>query len=112
MFAVYATQAVPTIHRSLSIGERPEPEVPQAGLVEGQQRQSHRHDLFTTARMSGHPRASPTPSSGQRRGRALWTRTPVSYTQKGSDDWRGDETLDPAVAHPQEFINGTFADAP
>jgi len=34
----------------------------------------------------------------------------VIYPMMGSDDWRGDETLDPAWHIPSEFIHGTFAD--
>jgi NADPH:quinone reductase-like Zn-dependent oxidoreductase len=37
--------------------------------------------------------------------------TPVAiYPVMGSDDWRGDETLDPGWHIPSEFIHGTFAD--
>jgi len=42
---------------------------------------------------------------------ALDDGTPVVvYPLIGSDDWRGDETLDPGWHIPSEFIHGTFAD--
>jgi hypothetical protein len=42
---------------------------------------------------------------------ALDDGTPVVvYPLIGSDDWRGDETLDPGWRIPSEFIHGTFAD--
>ena len=34
----------------------------------------------------------------------------VIYPMMGSDDWRGDETLDPAWHIPSEFVHGSFAD--
>src|SRR5256714_3569776 len=35
----------------------------------------------------------------------------VLYPVMGSEDWRGDETLDPGWHIPSEFIQGTFADS-
>jgi len=34
----------------------------------------------------------------------------VIYPMMGSDNWHGDETLDPGWHIPSEFIHGTFAD--
>ena len=114
MFAVYATHAAPDDPLSaLKIGERPEPEVP-AGWV--RVRISHaslnRHDLFTLRGMSGHPEGIVCPIIlGNDAAGTLEDGTPVViYPLMGSDDWRGDETLDPGWHIPSEFVHGTFAD--
>jgi NADPH:quinone reductase-like Zn-dependent oxidoreductase len=114
MFAVYATHAAPDDPLSaLKIGERPEPEVP-AGWV--RVRISHaslnRHDLFTLRGMSGHPEGIVYPIIlGNDAAGTLEDGTPVViYPLMGSDDWRGDETLDPGWHIPSEFVHGTFAD--
>jgi len=114
MFAVYATHAAPDDPLSaLRIGERPEPEVP-AGWV--RVRISHasmnRHDLFTLRGMSGHPEGIVYPIIlGNDAAGTLEDGTPVViYPLMGSDDWRGDETLDPGWHIPSEFVHGTFAD--
>ena len=65
MFAVYATHAA--THDPLSalkLGERPKPDVPEGWVrVKVSHASLNRHDLFTLRGLSGHPRASPTPSS-------------------------------------------------
>ena len=114
MFAVYATHAAPDDPLSaLKIGEQPEPEVP-AGWV--RVRVSHaslnRHDLFTLRGISGHREGIRYPIIlGNDAAGSLDDGTPVViYPLMGSDDWRGDETLDPRWHIPSEFVHGTFAD--
>jgi NADPH:quinone reductase-like Zn-dependent oxidoreductase len=114
MFAVYATHAAPDDPLSaLKIGERPEPQVPQGWVrVKVTHASLNRHDLFTLRGMSGHPEGITYPIIlGSDAAGTLEDGTPaVIYPVMGSDDWRGDETLDPAWHIPSEFIHGTFAD--
>jgi NADPH:quinone reductase-like Zn-dependent oxidoreductase len=114
MFAVYATHAAPDNPLSaLKIGERPEPEMPAGWVrVKISHASLNRHDLFTLRGMSGHPEGITYPiilgndAAGTRE-----DGTPVViYPMMGSEDWRGDETLDPSWHIPSEFIHGTFAE--
>src|SRR5437016_13124912 len=114
MFAVYATHAA--THDPLSalkLGERPEPDVPEGWV---RVRVSHAslncHDLFTLLGMSGHPEGITYPIIlGNDAAGTLDDGTPVIiYPMMGSNDWRGDETLDPGWHIPSEFVAGTFAD--
>jgi NADPH:quinone reductase-like Zn-dependent oxidoreductase len=72
----------------------------------------NRHDLFTLRGMSGHPEGITYPIIlGSDAAGTLDDGTPVViYPVMGSEDWRGDETLDPRWHIPSEFIPGTFAD--
>lgn len=72
----------------------------------------NRHDLFTLQGISGHPEGIPYPIIlGNDAAGTLDDDTPVViYPVMGSDDWCGDETLDPGWNIPSEFIHGTFAD--
>jgi NADPH:quinone reductase-like Zn-dependent oxidoreductase len=114
MFAVYATHAAPDDPvAALKIGERPEPEMPEGWVrVKISHASLNRHDLFTLRGMSGHPEGITYPIIlGNDAAGTLDDGTPVViYPMMGSDDWRGDETLDPKWHIPSEFINGTFAD--
>jgi NADPH:quinone reductase-like Zn-dependent oxidoreductase len=114
MFAVYATHAAPDDPLSaLKIGERPAPEVPAGWVrVKVSHASLNRHDLFTLRGMSGHPGGIPYPIIlGNDAAGILDDGTPVVvYPMMGSEDWRGDETLDPGWHIPSEFIHGTFAD--
>jgi len=114
MFAVYATQAAPADPLSaLKIGERPEADVPQGWVrVKVSHASLNRHDLFTLRGMSGHPEGITYPIIlGNDAAGTLDDGTPVViYPVMGSEDWRGDETLDPSWHIPSEFIHGTFAD--
>jgi NADPH:quinone reductase-like Zn-dependent oxidoreductase len=114
MFAVYATHAAPdTPLSALKIGERPEPEVPPGCVrVKVSHASLNRHDLFTLRGISGHPEGITYPMIlGNDAAGTLDDGTPVAiYPMMGSDDWRGDETLDPGWHIPSEFIHGTFAD--
>jgi NADPH:quinone reductase-like Zn-dependent oxidoreductase len=114
MFAVYATHAAPDDPLSaLKIGERPEPDVPAGWVrVKVSHASLNRHDLFTLRGMSGHPEGITYPLIlGNDAAGTLDDGTPVViYPVMGSEDWRGDETLDPSWHIPSEFIHGTFAD--
>jgi len=114
MFAVYATHAAPDDPLSaLKVGERPDPDVPEGWVrVKVSHASLNRHDLFTLRGMSGHPEGITYPIIlGNDAAGTLDDGTPVViYPMMGSDDWRGDETLDPKWHIPSEFIHGTFAD--
>lgn len=114
MLAVYATHAAPEDPLSaLKVGERPEPEVPAGWVrVKVSHASLNRHDLFTLQGISGHPEGIPYPIIlGNDAAGTLDDGTPVViYPVMGSNDWRGDETLDPGWNIPSEFIHGTFAD--
>src|SRR6266481_5415347 len=114
MFAVYATHAAPDDPLSaLKVGERREPDVPEGWVrVKVSHASLNRHDLFTLRGMSGHPEGITYPMIlGNDAAGALDDGTPVViYPMMGSDDWRGDETLDSKWHIPSEFIHGTFAD--
>lgn len=114
MFAVYATRAAPDDPlAALRIGDLPEPEVPDGWVrVKISHASLNRHDLFTLQGISGHPEGITFPIIlGNDAAGTLDDGTPVViYPMMGSDDWRGDETLDPEWHIPSEFIHGTFAD--
>jgi NADPH:quinone reductase-like Zn-dependent oxidoreductase len=114
MFSVYATHAARNDPLSaLKIGEMPEPTVPEGWVrVKVGHASLNRHDLFTLQGISGHPEGIKFPIIlGNDAAGTLDDGTPVViYPMMGSDDWRGDETLDPAWHIPSEFIHGTFAD--
>jgi NADPH:quinone reductase-like Zn-dependent oxidoreductase len=114
MFAVYATHAAPDDPLSaLKVGERPDPDVPDGWVrVKVSHASLNRHDLFTLRGMSGHPEGITYPLIlGNDAAGTLDDGTPVViYPMMGSEDWRGDETLDPGWHIPSEFVHGTFAD--
>src|SRR6202521_708217 len=114
MFAVYATHASPNDPlAALKIGERPEPDVPDGWLrVKITHASLNRHDLFTLRGMSAHPEGITYPIilGNDAAGTLDDGVQVVIYPVMGSDDWHGDETLDPKVHIPSEFIHGTFAD--
>ena len=114
MFAVYATHAAPDEPLSaLKIGTMPDPTVPEGWVrVKVSHASLNRHDLFTLRGISGHPEGIKFPIIlGNDAAGTLEDGTPVViYPMMGSDDWRGDETLDPAWHIPSEFVHGTFAD--
>ena len=105
MFAVYASHAAPGNPLSaLKIGELPESEVPAGWVrVKVSHASLNRHDLFTLQGISGHPEGISYPIIlGSDAAGTLDDGTPVViYPMMGNDDWRGDETLDPGLAHPQ-----------
>jgi NADPH:quinone reductase-like Zn-dependent oxidoreductase len=114
MFAVYATHAAPDDPlAALRIGEQPDPDIPEGWVrVKISHASLNRHDIFTLQGISGHPEGITYPIIlGNDAAGFLDDGTPVViYPMMGSDDWRGDETLDPKWHIPSEFIHGTFAD--
>lgn len=114
MFAVYATHAAPDDPLSaLRIGDLREPSVPDGWVrVKVSHASLNRHDLFTLQGISGHPEGISYPIIlGNDAAGTLDDGTPVViYPVMGSDNWRGDETLDPQWHIPGEFVHGTFAD--
>lgn len=114
MFAVYATHAAPDDPlAALRIGEQPDPNIPEGWVrVKISHASLNRHDIFTLQGISGHPEGITYPIIlGNDAAGVLDDGTPVViYPMMGSDDWRGDETLDPKWHIPSEFIHGTFAD--
>ena len=114
MFAVYATHAAPDDPLSaLSIGDMPEPTVPDGWVrVKVSHASLNRHDLFTLRGISGHPQGITYPMilGNDAVGTLDDGTSVVIYPMMGSGDWRGDETLDPQWHIPSEFIHGTFAD--
>src|SRR6266481_1765828 len=114
MFAVYATHAAPDEPLSaLKIGDLPEPSVSDGWVrVRISHASLNRHDLFTLRGISGHPDGITYPIIlGNDAAGTLDDGTPVViYPVMGSQDWRGDETLDPRWHIPSEFVHGTFAD--
>jgi NADPH:quinone reductase-like Zn-dependent oxidoreductase len=114
MFAVYATHAAPDDPlAALRIGEQPDSDIPEGWVrVKISHASLNRHDIFTLQGISGHPEGITYPIIlGNDAAGFLDDGTPVViYPMMGSDDWRGDETLDPKWHIPSEFIHGTFAD--
>jgi NADPH:quinone reductase-like Zn-dependent oxidoreductase len=114
MFAVYAARPNPEDPlASLVIGERPEPEVPDGWVrVKISHASLNRHDLFTLRGITAHPEPIPFPMIlGNDGAGALEDGTPVViYPVMGSDNWRGDETLDAHWHILSEKVPGTFAD--
>ncbi len=114
MFAVYATHSAPDEPLSaLRVGELDEPHVPDGWVrVKVSHASLNRHDLFTLRGISGHAEGISYPMIlGNDAAGTLDDGTPVViYPMMGSDDWRGDETLDPQWHIPSEFVHGTFAD--
>ncbi len=104
MFAVYATHAAPD-DSALSPEDRGAARTRTCPTDWVRVKVSHaslnRHDLFTLRGISGHPEGITYPIIlGNDAAGTLDDGTPVViYPMMGSDDWRGDETLDP---------NGTF----
>src|ERR1700730_2157223 len=114
MFAVCAARPNPDDPiASLVVGERPDPDVPDGWVrVKVSHASLNRHDLFTLRGISGHPEGITYPLIlGNDAAGTLDDGTPVVIAPgMGSDDWGGDETLDPKWHIPSEVIHGTFAD--
>jgi NADPH:quinone reductase-like Zn-dependent oxidoreductase len=114
MFAVCAARPNPDDPiASLVVGERPEPEVPDGWVrVKITHASLNRHDLFTLRGITAQPDPIPFPMIlGNDGAGTLEDGTPVViYPVMGSEDWRGDETLDPRWHILSERVAGTFAD--
>jgi NADPH:quinone reductase-like Zn-dependent oxidoreductase len=114
MFAVFAARPNPDDPlASLVVGERPEPEVPNGWVrVKISHASLNRHDLFTLRGITAQPDPISFPMIlGNDGAGTLEDGTPVViYPVMGSEDWRGDETLDPRWHILSERVAGTFAD--
>ncbi|WP_416203088.1 zinc-binding dehydrogenase [Xanthomonas euvesicatoria] len=114
MFAVYAKEAnVDDPLASVVVGERPEPIVQEGWVrVKVTHASLNRHDIFTLRGMTSQEQPIPFPMIlGNDAAGVLEDRTPVVlYPVLGSDDWKGDETLDPHWHVISELVPGTMAD--
>ena len=114
MFAVYASEANPGDPlAALAVGDLPEPAVPEGWLrIKLSHASLNRHDIFTLRGITAHPEGISFPMIlGNDGAGSLDDGTPVViYPVLGSDEWRGDETLDPNWHIFSEFLPGTFAD--
>jgi NADPH:quinone reductase-like Zn-dependent oxidoreductase len=114
MFAVYAKEAnLNNPLASVVVGERPEPIVPEGWVrVRVTHASLNRHDIFTLLGVTAHKEPIPFPMILGNDGAGLLDDgTPVViYPLIGSNNWRGDETLDPAWHVFSELVPGTMAD--
>src|SRR6202521_4542309 len=114
MFAVYASKGdIQNPLSGLVVGERPIPEIPEGWLrVKVTHASLNRHDIFTLLGLTAQadPIVYPMIMGNDAAGTLDDGTQVVIYPVMGSADWHGDETLDPKVHIPSEFIHGTFAD--
>jgi NADPH:quinone reductase-like Zn-dependent oxidoreductase len=114
VFAVYASHAnIDNPLDSLAIGERPEPAIPDGWVrVKVSHASLNRHDIFTLRGITAQTQPIPYPMIlGNDGAGTLDDGIPVViYPVMGSEDWRGDETLDPAWHIFSELVQGTMAD--
>jgi NADPH:quinone reductase-like Zn-dependent oxidoreductase len=114
MFAIYASQPNPADPlASLALGELPEPVVPDGWVrVKVSHASLNRHDLFTLRGITAHadPIRFPMILGCDGAGTLDDGTSVVIYPVLGSEQWRGDETLDPDWHVLSEKIPGTFAD--
>src|ERR1700724_3615764 len=97
----------------LVLGARTEPNIPEGwGRVKRSHASLNRHDIFTLRGITSHAEGITYPMIlGNDGAGTLNDGAPVViYPVMGSDDWRGDETLDPHWHIFSEFVQGTFAD--
>jgi NADPH:quinone reductase-like Zn-dependent oxidoreductase len=112
MFAVYADAPDPDDPMAaLVVGERPEPEVPPGWVRVGVRAASvNLHDLWTLRGVGIKPEAFPMILGCDAAGVLDDGTEVVVHPVISSDDWRGDETLDPQRSLLSERHQGTFAD--
>lgn len=107
MFAVYATHAAPDDPLSaLSIGDMPEPTVPDGWVrVKVSHASPNRHDLFTLRGISGHPQGITYPMilGNDAVGMLDDGTSVVIYPMMGSDDYRKQLNGDPSVTCQLSF---------
>jgi hypothetical protein len=110
MFAVYAKEAnLNDPLASVVVGERPEPVVPEGWVrVRVTHASLNRHDIFTLLGVTAQKEPIPFPMILGNDGAGLLDDgTPVAvYPLIGSDNWCGDETLDPAWHVFSELVPG------
>jgi NADPH:quinone reductase-like Zn-dependent oxidoreductase len=114
MFAVYCQEPHSDDPMAgLIVGDRPAPKIPEGWVrVKVSHASLNRHDIFTLRGITSHAEGITFPMIlGNDGAGTLDDGTPVViYPVMGSDDWRGDETLDPHWHIFSEFVQGTFAD--
>lgn len=114
MFAVYAKEGnLNNPLASVVVGERPAPVVPEGWVrVRVTHASLNRHDIFTLCGVTAQKQPIPFPMILGNDGAGLLDDgTPVAiYPLIGSDNWQGDETLDPAWHVFSELVPGTMAD--
>ena len=114
MFAVYASHAnIDDPLEALTLGERPDPIIPDGWVrIKITHASLNRHDIFTLRGITGQPQPLVFPLIlGNDGAGTLDDGTPVViYPLMGTDDWHGDETLDPGWHIFSELEQGTMAD--
>ncbi|KQO75935.1 zinc-binding dehydrogenase [Rhizobium sp. Leaf262] len=114
MFAVYAKEAnFNDPLASVVVGEQPDPVVKEGWVrVKVTHASLNRHDVFTLRGMTSQEEPIPFPMIlGNDAAGVLDDGTPVVlYPVMGTDDWKGDETIDPYWHVISELVPGTMAD--
>ncbi len=112
MFAVYAKSADPSEPlNALEIGERPEPEVPDGWTTVSVRAASlNHHDLWSLRGVGLPEERLPMILGCDAAGIDTDGNEVVVHAVISSDDWRGDETLDPGRSLLSERFQGTFAE--
>jgi NADPH:quinone reductase-like Zn-dependent oxidoreductase len=114
MFAVYATKGdLQNPLAGLVVGERPFPEIPEGWVrVKVSHASLNRHDIFTLLGLTAQadPIVYPMIIGNDGAGTVDDGTEVAIYPVMGSDDWKGDETLDPHWHIFSEIVQGTFAD--
>lgn len=114
MFAVYAKEAnIENPLSSVIVGERPDPMVKEGWVrVKVTHASLNRHDIFTLRGLTAQEQPIPFPMILGNDGAGLLDDgTPVVlYPVMGTDNWRGDETIDPQWHILSELVPGTMAD--
>ena len=114
MFAVYAKEAnLSDPLTSLVIGEQPEPTIHDGWIrVKVSHASLNRHDIFTLRGITSddQPLVYPMIMGNDGAGTLDDGTEVIIYPLMGSEDWRGDETLDPTWHIFSEKVPGTLAD--
>jgi NADPH:quinone reductase-like Zn-dependent oxidoreductase len=112
MFAVYAAEPnADAPLDSLTVGERPDPEVPEGWVAVTVTAASlNMHDLWTLRGVGIKPEQFPMILGGDAAGTLEDGTEVVVYPVIGDPAWVGDETLDPKRTLLTEKHQGTFAD--
>jgi len=112
MFAVYAAEPnADAPLDSLTVGERPEPEVPEGWVeVSVSAASLNMHDLWTLRGVGIKPEQFPMVLGCDGAGKLADGTEVVLHSVIPSPGWQGDETLDPKRTLLTEKHQGTFAD--
>ncbi|GAA0898221.1 zinc-binding dehydrogenase [Pseudonocardia zijingensis] len=112
MFAVYAAEPAPDAPLdSLTVGERPDPEVPEGWVAVNVRAASlNMHDLWTLRGVGIKPDQFPMILGCDGSGTLADGTEVVVHSVIGDPAWDGDETLDPRRTLLTEKHQGTFAD--